>query len=195
MRNAKKHPTLDIILTFDYICNMKIRKQCIEIEIDKLTNSIENVRTGDCFLTDNMLVDRADIKAISKANGWLFDWKSEFKKADRDIYKLTIVNNPAIIQGLVSLSEKEDHVYMHLIESAPFNLGRDKVYLGVPGNLVAFACRLSFHRGFAGYVSFMAKTKLIKHYEDTLGAVSISGQLMIINNQSALRLVNKYFNK
>ena len=108
---------------------------------------------------------------------------------------MTIVNNPAIIQGLVSLSEKEDHVYMHLIESASFNIGREKVYFGVPGNLVAFACRLSFHRGFGGYVGFMAKSKLIKHYEDTLGAVCIGGQLMIINNQSALKLVNKYFSK
>ena len=88
---------------------MRIRKQCVEIEIDKLTNSIENGRTGDCFPTDIILVDRTDIKAISKANCWLFDWKSEFKKPDRDIYKLTIVNNPAVIQGLVSLSEKEDH--------------------------------------------------------------------------------------
>jgi hypothetical protein len=139
VRHAKKPATLDNLLTSDYICNMRNRKQGVEIEIDKLTNSIENVRTGDCFPTDIILVDRTDIKAMSKANGWLFDWKSEIKKPDRDIYKLTIVNNPTVIQGLVSLSEKEDHVYMHLIESAPFNLGREKVYLGVPGNLVAFA--------------------------------------------------------
>jgi hypothetical protein len=40
---------------------------------------------------------------------------------------------------------------MHLIESAPFNKGKNKVYAGVPGNLVAFACKLSFQRGFEGY--------------------------------------------
>ncbi len=57
---------------------------------------------------------------------------------DRDVFKLAIAGNPSIIQGLISLTEKEDHVYMHLIESAPFNLGRNKVYFGVPGNLVAF---------------------------------------------------------
>ena len=73
MRHAKKPATLDNLLIYDYICNMRNRKQCIEIEIDKLTNSIENVRTGDCFPTDIILVDRTDFKAMSKANGWFFD--------------------------------------------------------------------------------------------------------------------------
>jgi hypothetical protein len=58
---------------------------------------------------------------------------------------------------------------MHLIESAPFNIGKEKTYLGVPGNLVAFACKLSFQRGGDGYVSFLSKTKLIEHYEKNLG--------------------------
>jgi hypothetical protein len=47
---------------------------------------------------------------------------------------LTISGNPEIIQGLISITEMADYVYMHLIESAPFNLGRKKVYVGVPGN-------------------------------------------------------------
>lgn len=82
---------------------------------------------------------------------------------------------------------------MHLIESAPFNIGKDKIYLGVPGNLVAFACKLSFQRGKEGYVSFIAKTKLIDHYKKTLGADHFGGQLMVINTDSALKLTNKYF--
>lgn len=82
---------------------------------------------------------------------------------------------------------------MHLIESASFNLGKEKVYIGVPGNLVAFACRLSFHRGFDGYVAFTAKTKLIDHYVNTLGAENVGGHLMVISRQSALKLIDKYF--
>ena len=84
---------------------------------------------------------------------------------------------------------------MHLIESAPFNRGINKVYLGIPGNLVAFACKVSFHRGFDGYVSFVAKSQLIKHYVNTLGAINVGGQLMVINTQSALKLIAKYFKK
>ena len=169
--------------------------QYIDIDIDKLTNSLENIITGDSFSTDIVITDQNDFKSISKKEGWLFDWKSEFKKPDRDVYKLTIVNNQSVIQGLISLSVRTDHVYMHLIESAPFNKGKDKVYTGVPGNLVAFACRLSFQRGFEGYLSFLSKTNLINHYEKTLGAVHVGGNLMIINTISALKLINKYFDK
>ncbi len=172
---------------------MRQNSQNIDIEIDKLTNSIENVITGDSFQTDVSLIDKIDLKAITKNNGWLFNWKNEYKQPDRDVYKLTIAGNLDIIQGLVSITEREDHVYMHLIESAPFNLGQNKVYLGVPGNLVAFVCRISFHRGFDGYVSFTSKTQLIEHYKKTLGAINVSGHLMVINTDAALKLIDKYF--
>jgi len=172
---------------------MRQNPQNIDIEIDKLTNSIENVITGDSFHTDVSLIDKKDLKSITKSNGWLFNWENEYKQPDRDVYKLTIAGNLDIIQGLVSITEREDHVYMHLIESAPFNLGQNKVYLGVPGNLVAFVCRISFHRGFDGYVSFTSKTLLIEHYEKTLGAISVGGQVMVINKDAALKLIDKYF--
>jgi hypothetical protein len=82
---------------------------------------------------------------------------------------------------------------MHLLESAPFNKGKNKVYMGVPGNLVAFACKLSFQRGHEGNVSFISKTQLIDHYEKTLGAFHFGGRVMIIETQAALKLINKYF--
>jgi len=53
---------------------------------------------------------------------------------------------------------------MDLLKSAPFNRGTEKLYEGVAGNLVAYACKVSFQYGFDGYVSFTAKTKLIDHY-------------------------------
>lgn len=174
---------------------MKKINQYIDVEIDKLTNSIENRISADNFPTEVLVLEKSDLKHITKKNGWLFNWKDEFEFPDRDVYKLTISGNPYVIQGLVSLTEREDHVYIHLIESAPFNRGQEKVYLGIPGNLVAFACKVSFHRGFEGYVSFIAKTQLIDHYKHTLGAVNISGQLMVINTNSALKLIDKYFKK
>lgn len=132
----------------------KIEKIGLDFEVDKLTNSIENVVTGDSFPTDITLITAADLKTVTKKNGWQFDWKLEFKQPERDVYKLTIVNNQSIIQGLISLEIKSDHVYMHLVENAPFNKGKTKIYAGVPGNLVAFACKLSFQRGHEGNVSF-----------------------------------------
>ena len=165
----------------------------LDFLVDKLTNSIENVVTGDSFTTDISILTTADLKTIAKSKGWLFNWKEELRQSARDVYKLTIVYNPTIIQGLISLEVKSDHVYMHLVESAPFNKGQTKVYSGVPGNLVAFACKLSFQRGHEGNVSFISKTQLIEHYEKTLGAFHFGGRLMIIETQSALRLINRYF--
>ena len=171
----------------------KTSERGLDFIIDKLTNSIENVVTEDSFPTDITLISREDLKLITETKGWLFNWKEEFKEPARDIYKLTIVNNPKVIQGLVSLEVKQDHVYMHLVESAPFNKGKSKVYSGVPGNLVAFACKLSFQRGHEGNVSFLSKNQLIEHYQNSLGAKHFGGRIMIIETSSALKLIIKYF--
>jgi len=165
----------------------------LDFIVDKLTNSIENVVTGDSFATDISLLTKSDLKLVSKKSGWLFNWSDEFKRPESDIYKLTIVNNSTVIQGLVSLEVKADHVYMHLVESAPFNKGKTRMYSGVAGNLVAFACKLSFQRGHNGNVSFLSKTQLVEHYKKTLGAFHFGGRVMIIETESALKLINKYF--
>jgi len=167
--------------------------QHIDIEIDKLTNSIENAISGDCFETDVLPVSRDELRPIKKGNGWQFDWKYELDQKDREVFKLTIVGNPKIIQGLISISDYGDHYYMHLIESAPFNRGKNKLYIGVPGNLVSFVCKVSWDKGYEGIISFLSKTRLIEHYERMLGAVHIGGHKMIIFPEEALKLIKKYF--
>jgi hypothetical protein len=87
----------------------------LDFIVDKLTNSIENVVTGDSFATEISVLNHNELKAVSIKNGWLFNWKEEFSIPERDIYKLTIVNNPNVIQGLISLEVKSDHLYMHLV--------------------------------------------------------------------------------
>ena len=171
----------------------KRAKYHLEIEIDKLTNSILNIISGDSFPTDVHPITRADLKNATKKNGWLFNWLNEFRLTDRQVFKLTIRNNPKIIQGLLSISDFNDHYYLHLIESAPFNLGKNKLYEGVPGNLFAFTCKISWDKGYHGFVSFTSKTKLITHYEKTLGATHIGGHKMVIFPQEALELIKKYY--
>jgi hypothetical protein len=116
---------------------------------------------------------------------------SEFKRQLEE--KQKNVKGILLFSIILCLEVKEDHVYMHLVESAPFNKGKDKVYVGVSGNLVAFACKLSFQRGHFGNVSFVSKTQLIEHYEKSLGATHFGGRLMIIETKSALKLINKYY--
>jgi hypothetical protein len=112
----------------------------IDIQIDRLTNSIINTISNDSFPTEVLQVTKQDLKAATKKNGWKFDWKAEAKMNDRKVYKLVIEGNRNVVQGLVSMSDHNTHIFMWLIESAPFNFGKPKLYQGVPGNLVAFAC-------------------------------------------------------
>lgn len=160
--------------------------------IDKLTNSIENLKTGEVFDTEITMLTLTDKELIRKAD-WQFDWHNEIRDKTKEVYKLTTVNNPTVIQGLLSIEDKGDHLFMHLIESAKFNKGRGKVYVGVPGNLVAYACKVSVDKGYEGFVAFDAKTALIKHYEETLQATHFRGKRMFIETKAALRLIAQYF--
>lgn len=168
-------------------------KYHIGIEIDKLTHSIVNTISGDSFSTDVHPASKADLKNTTKKKGWLFNWATEFKLTDRHVFKLTIRNNPEIVQGRLSINDYNDHYYLHLIESAPFNFGKKKLYGGVPGNLFAFTCKSSWDKGYQGFVSFTSKTTLIEHYEKTLAATHAGGHKMVIFPQEALKLIKKYF--
>lgn len=173
---------------------MKKRKAIgLDFRIDKLTNSIQNTISGDSFPTDISRLSKTDIKQITKKNKWNFNWKVDFDDNAKEVYKLTITNNPNIIQGLLSLTMESDHVFINLVESAPFNIGKNKLYEGVAGNLVAYSCKVSFQKGFDGFVAFDAKTKLINHYEKSLGAYHFGGQRMIIPTHSAQILIDMYF--
>lgn len=172
-----------------------MRKQMdtgLDFEVDKLTNSIENILTGEVFDTDINRLTEINKKLIKKTD-WLFDWHKELKDKTKEVYKLTTINNPTIIQGLISVEDKQDHVFMHLIESSKFNKGESKIYLGIPGNLVAYACKISFEKGYDGFLAFDAKSALIKHYQQTLGATHFRGSRMFIETKSALILIKHYF--
>ncbi|MFA6245465.1 MAG: hypothetical protein WC615_00900 [Mucilaginibacter sp.] len=165
----------------------------LNLVIDDLTNSIRQVANGESFETDMSLAKSEDIKLVTKKGGWHFSWRAEFKQTDREVYKLTLADEPEILQGLISLSDMDGYVYVHLAESAPINFGADKKHEGVGGNLFAYACKRSWDAGNEGFISFQAKTKLISHYEQVLGAVHNGGHNMIIYPQEALFLIKQYF--
>ena len=173
---------------------MKKRKGIeLDFEIDKLTNSIENSLTGEIFETEITRLLTKDSKQIKKL-AWGFDWYKEFKYPTNEIYKLTTVHNPTIIHGLICFTDKNDHIFIPLIESAKFNKGKQKLYKGVAGNLVAFGCKVAFEKGYDGVVSFIAKSQLIKHYQDTLGAKPFGGgNRMFIDTRESNILVKQYF--
>jgi len=165
-------------------------KKKVNIVIDVLTNSIRNVMSGEVFDTEIIRISKDDSKSLTK--GWAFDWVIESR--DSDIYKLTTIENPDIIQGLVSIRKNIDNIFINLIENASFNIGKNRVYEGVAGNLFAFACKFSMDSGYLGNVSFVAKTNLISHYEETIGAKRFGmSNIMALDYFAAQQLINKYF--
>ncbi len=167
----------------------------LEFYIDEITNSIQEIATGNTFETEMVLVKPEEIKSLNKKEGWLFNWNKEFKEPGRLLYKL-VLQNDTTIQGLISIEPIPDQLYveMHLIENAPHNHAGRKQFAGVAANMVAFACKTSFDLGFDGFVAFTAKTRLINHYVETLGAqVIYSSNRMGIFTSAARNLVNSYY--
>jgi hypothetical protein len=161
--------------------------------IDKITNSIEEVATGKSFDTAILPVTSGEIKKVLKKEGGFFNWRAAYQQKRHQVYKL-VLKEDHFIQGLISIEVMENYIEMHLLENAPHNYGPRKQYAGVAGNLVAFACKTGFELGFDGNVAFTAKTTLVEHYIETLGARLIYGrERMGIFTDAARKLVNSYY--
>ena len=163
--------------------------------IDRITDCIIEVKSGRKVETDVSRVTNADLKTVLKKNGWKFNWRRELANPAKQVYKLKTIEGDERVQCMISIIPKPQDrlIDMPLIETAPHNFGRRKQYWGVPGNLVAFACKMSFEMGFDGYLRFVPKTALIAHYQRELGAIIVGNNCMGILTPQAMILVNSYF--
>lgn len=175
----------------------------LEVEIDGFTPCLERVSDGQILQTTVSIATPED---IMKVNQWrrFEDWKAYLNSSDGFlVYKLCIESD-ATIQGLISF-EKEPHSYgghswieLHVLESAPHNFGKTKIYNGVAAHLFAVACKHSIQSGCNGLVQFHAKTpKLFEHYKESVHAVSIDDTelRMVITPTMANQLVGTYFGR
>ncbi len=181
----------EVALKFLNLLGDMAKKRYIDIEVDKLTNSIVNIISQEVFETEFAKVSSKEIKK----SDWLFDWHKELKDKNNQVYKMTTVENKTVVQGLISLTVSDKYVFVNIVENAKFNRGKQKMYLGVGGNMFAFACKISRDMGFDGYVGFVAKTALIEYYNKTLGAQLAIGQRMFIGEAAANELIIQYFKK
>lgn len=60
----------------------KDKTPLLDVIIDKLTNSIENIQTGETFDTDVARLTNKDLKLISKPD-WQFNWKKKLMTAQK----------------------------------------------------------------------------------------------------------------
>ncbi|ODP27505.1 hypothetical protein PTI45_03067 [Paenibacillus nuruki] len=163
----------------------------LDIVIDHLTPCLIKIETGEVCETEVSKVTAKDVSLV-QLEDWNFDWQSLYQKHNIQLLKLT-VEGSSIIEGLIAFEKMEGYVEIHLVESAPTNVG-SRIYSGVGAHLFAIACKKSIDYGFEGYVAFNAKTNLIEHYMKVLNAESINARgRMVIDEQAALQLTKVYF--
>lgn len=80
----------------------------IEIEIDKLTNSIENAISGDSFETELLVLEKNDLKQISKRKGWLFDWKKSIIMMEGKFISYSSKGIPLLFKDWLAVQKTKD---------------------------------------------------------------------------------------
>lgn len=168
--------------------------QEVEVMIDKFTPCLEHRESGEIYPTEVLDVTMTDLRTVGLAHGWNdFDWSIYIENPMCKVKKLT-VRGDDLIQGLIAYEKKEGWVHIHLVESAPWNI-QSKTFLGVGPHLFAIGCKESIDLGFDGFVTFVAKSKLIEHYQNTLNAQLFNPRtrLMVLDEAAAYQLVSTYF--
>ena len=142
-------------------------------------------------------IERAYLKDMPlKKNCWQFSWKKLYQTEGTEIYKLTLLESPMVVEGLIMLSLMYgEMLYMNNIEIAPHNIGEAGKLDRAAGCLIAFGCHQSFEKGrghYTGYLTFESKTQLIPLYQTKYGAMLAVGQRMFIEPEVGIKLMNKY---
>ena len=167
-------------------------------EVYEMKSWLRKYSTGE--LVETSIRQISPTKTTCK--GWEFDWT----KPERDGYMVFAlrVKGDRRIQGMIAMKEDPANYAMKIdiVEAAPHNSPHNpantsgtKEYSEVGGHLFAEACRQSFEKGYDGFVHFIAKTNLIKHYSESLGAELLNPRerLMAIPSQAAAYLVDRYY--
>lgn len=156
--------------------------------------NLKEVESGEQI---EALITKASKKELPlKRDGWQFTWKKLGTTEGADFYKLTTVEEPDVIEGMLMLTLiNEEMLYLNNIEVAPHNYGKDGRYDNVAGGLLAFGCYKSFEQGknyYIGYLSFESKTKLIELYQNKYGATFAMGQKMFFDPEAGKQLMKKF---
>lgn len=133
-----------------------------------------------------------------KKDGWNFNWRELSKEKNSQMFILRTIGLTPSVEGALQLKTENEMLIMNVLEIAPHNIGRkNKKYDYVAGCLIAFACKESFKlkSAYKGFLTFMAKSSLIKWYSGKYGAKAGLGQRMYIDSENGLKLIKEYLEK
>lgn len=173
--------------------NIKKGEKSVEVDIliDKLTDCLVERSTGEQVETEYRL-RTVSIKPKDYKN-WKFDW-SRTEKNGYNIYELFIAGDDTV-QGHISVKVDGGVADVEIVETAPHNYGHLGKYEGVGAHLFAIACQISMEAGCDGVVVFTSKTSLVEYYKRALNAVEIADRRLVIFEDAAEILLDKYIRK
>lgn len=160
----------------------------IDILIDELTDCLIERNTGKKVATEYFA--RNQKIQLPEFKNWKFNW-SVPEKEGYTVYEL-FLRNDDIVQGRIACKIDGGVADVSILESAPHNFGHIGKYKGVGGHLFAIACQVSFEANCDGVVAFTAKSGLVEYYRKELHAIEIMPQRMVIFEDSAQILLEKY---
>lgn len=135
-------------------------------------------------------VQDIDFKKIKRAK---FDFNWGLEKAN-EVFKLRIKGEEEML-GLMSIIhfEQEKRIEIHLLAVSKTNIGHNKIYEKIAGNLIAYACRESV-KLYAenACVSLIPKTDLKQHYINEYGMIDDGGQHLYLEGMTLYQLLNNF---
>ncbi|WP_052599682.1 hypothetical protein [Aureispira sp. CCB-QB1] len=123
---------------------------------------IINTHTGEEYKGEIEQLRKSDVSKLNENDNFEFDWS---KESENDVYKIRRKGIDETL-GLISLTDypKEKRIHINLIEASKENVGKNKKFKNIAGNLIGFACKKAFQKGYDGFVSLLPKTELIPVY-------------------------------
>lgn len=118
-----------------------------------------------------------------------FDWMKEKGTA---VFWIRL-KNEEIPLGIISIEDipRELRIFIRLLEVSRENTGRNKMYEGIAGCLIAFACTIAFQKDYDGFVSLIPKSELINHYKNKYGFREFGTHLFLEGERSDF-LIKQY---
>lgn len=163
----------------------------VDILIDRITDCLVDTRTGEEVETAYRM--RETSIRPKDYRGWKFNW-SITEKNGYDIYELFLKDDDTV-QGRISLKIDGGVADVEIVETAPHNYSHKGIYTGVGVHLFAIACQVSFDAGCDGVVAFISKSDQVEYYMDKLKAVEITPRRMVIFENAAQILLDRYMRK
>lgn len=131
---------------------------------------------------------KSDVQKLKNNEKFLFDWSQEI---ENDVFRIKREGENEIL-GLMSISDipREKRIHINLLEVSKENVGKNKKFENIAGNLLGFACKIAFQKGYDGFVSLLPKSQLVVVYI-AYGFKSF-GKNLAIFMQAANNLKSKY---